>query len=129
MGNKLFSTKIYFKTKLFSYFNLKMKKIVFNKSNSFQFSYMKTKKNLFSPKFCFQNLIVLKCFKKTFFSVFQPFYEIPKRLKKQFCSCFKIQNVHRNAKPKMKRLQKRSFSKTTPITIYIYIYAHHYIYI
>ena len=49
-----------------------------------------------TPKFCFQNLIVFKFF-KTIFSVFQPFYEIPKRLEKQFCSRFKIQNAYQNA--------------------------------
>ena len=30
------------------------------------------------------------------FSVFQQFYEIPKRLEKQFCSRFKIQNAYEN---------------------------------
>ena len=62
---------------------------------------MKTKKLSFSPKFCFQNLIVFKCF-KTIFSVFQPFYEIPKRLQKQFCSRLKIQNAYQNAQTKIK---------------------------
>ena len=84
-------------------------KIQFAKSHRFQmfqndffrfpavFS-MKTKKFLFSPKFFFfQNLIVFKCF-KTIFSVFQPFYEIPKRLEKQFCSRFKIQNAYQKLK-------------------------------
>ena len=43
-------------------------------------------------KILFQNLIVFKSF-KPIFSVFQPFYEKPKRLEKQFSSCFTIQNA------------------------------------
>ena len=74
---------------MFSYFNLKTKKKVFNNSNSFQFSHMKTKKFSFSPKFCFQNLFVFKCF-KTIFSVFQALYETARETVFQ---PFKVQNA------------------------------------
>ena len=86
----------------------------FSNSNSFQmfqnnifrfpavFS-MKTKTFSSSPKFCFQNLIVFKCFKTIIF-VFQPFYEIPKRLEKQFCSRFKIQNAYPKIKTPMETI-------------------------
>ena len=73
---------------------------------------MKTKKFSFSPKFHFQNLIVFKSF-KMIFSVFQPFYEISKRLEKHiFVAVLKSKTPSQ----KLKRLPKRSFSKTLPFT-------------
>ena len=78
-----------------------MKKIVFNNSNSFQFAFMKTKNFIKEKFFVFIKISFLKpnrfqMFQKIF-RVFQPFYEIPKRPEKQFCSRFKIQNAYQNA--------------------------------
>ena len=85
---QMFSKRLFSFSSRFQYENEKIfvfTKILFSKSNRFQmfqndfFHFpavfgMKTKKCSFSPKFCFQNLIVFKCL-KTIFSVFQPKFQ------------------------------------------------------
>ena len=102
----VFKVKIHFYSfsSRFQYENEKIcvfTKILFSKSHQFQMfqkdffrfpAFFSMKRKMFR----FHQNFVFKCF-KTIFSVFQPFYEIPKRLEKQFCSCFKIQNAYQKA--------------------------------